>query len=86
MHGYYHICTQIYITVFSPVNVNVLFTSVPSFLPMLLLKVFHFLLVVKFPQVDIISFPSCHLPQVNHCQNIILCLIKKDIYRNRNKY
>ena len=66
-----------YLTVFFPVNVAVLFTSVTYFLLMLLLKLFHFLPVVNSSQFDMINFPSCHIPQVNRCQNIIICLITK---------
>ena len=53
------------------------FASATYFLPMLLLKLFRFLLVVIFSQVDIINFLSCHFLRVNRCQNIILCLIMK---------
>ena len=42
------------LTVF-PANVTVLFYSVTSFLPVILLKSFIFLLVVIFSQVDIIK-------------------------------
>ena len=67
-----------------PVNVTFLFDSVTSFLPTLMLKLFHFLQVVKFSQFDIINFPPCHLPQVNRCQNIILCLImKRQVYKQK---
>ena len=31
----------------------------------------------SFSQVDIINFPLFHIPQVNRCQNIIICLIIK---------
>ena len=47
------------------------------FLANITYKALSFFTSLNFSQVDIINFPSCHLPQVNCCQNIILCSITK---------
>ena len=55
---------------FFPVDATVLFANVTS-------KNLSFFTSCNFSRVNIINFPSCHIPQVNHCQDIISCLIMK---------
>ena len=54
-----------------PVNVTVLFANLSSFLPMLLLKIFHILQVEFFLELISLKFLSCRLPQANIIQHFI---------------
>ena len=68
---------KIYILTIFSVNVTVLFANVSSFLPTLILKLFHFLQVEFFLQLISLKFPSCRLPQVNIPQSFICFSIRK---------
>ena len=59
------------------VNVIVLFSDVPSFLPMLLPKLFHYLQVEYSLKLTLLKFISCRLPQTNLLQNFIRFSIRK---------
>ena len=82
-HLYTYPCMDIIISIkrkwskiFS-VDIIILFSNVSYFLPILLLKLFHFLQVGIFLKLISLNFQSCWLPQVNLIQNCISLSISK---------
>ena len=77
MHGYYPILNIYILNRLSSVNVTVLFADVSSFLPMLLLKLVHFLQVGFLLELISLKFMSYCIPQDNLLQHFIFFPIRK---------
>ena len=83
MHQYEHNLKIYILNLFFLVNVAVLFANLSSFLPTLLLKIFHYLQVGLFLHVISLKFLSFILPQANILQHFIRFSISKNNCRNQ---